>query len=194
MILVIFFISPSVVKSDNTSPPNVIMPDCGLFSFINRDVIVLFPQPEVPTSAVIPRSLVEKLTSFNTCFSGVYEKLIFSKQMVCPSVSLILPSSGSLVSSSLKILSAAALPFIAIWKNEPSIRSGRKNSAEIIMIKKHSVSVTAPFFNFKRLSAIPSAAPPYATKSMILMEFNCIISTRIVTFLNFSASSSIFFA
>ena len=96
----------------------------------------------------------------STGASGVYAKFTWEKQISLPCVFCTVPCSGTGVSKNRKILSAAAFPFIAIWKKEPSRRSGRKNSAEIIMIKKHSANVTAPARYSSTLKMMPSAAPP----------------------------------
>ena len=42
------------------------------------------------------------------------------------------------------LLSYLAMPFIAIWKNEPSIRRGRKNSTDTSTMKKHCANVRFP--------------------------------------------------
>ena len=101
-----------------------------------------------------------------------------------------LPGSGS--SRSLKILSLAAIPFIAMWKNEPSCLIGRKKSAASRMIKRQPARSTSPALNRLTASIIPSAAPPYAIKSIIVMELSCMVSTFMVILRNLSDSSFIF--
>lgn len=40
------------------------------------------------------------------------------------------PAAGSGASRMANILSATAMPFMAVWKNDPSVRMGMKNSAD----------------------------------------------------------------
>ena len=80
------------------------------------------------------------------------------------------------------------MPFIAMWKNEPSWRMGRKKSADRKMTAKQPQNGMRPARNSRTASTMPSAAPPYATRSMMVMELSCIVSTFMVILRNFSAS------
>ena len=104
------------------------------------------------------------------------------------------PPAGSSRSRRLNILSLAAIPFIAMWKYEPSLLIGRKNSAasRIIVSAPESVILFLEYSDSDTM--IPAAAPPYAMMSMTLVELSCIVRTFIVTFLKCSDSKSILLA
>ena len=109
-------------------------------------------------------------------------------------ISLRLLSEETLLSSAsktLKILSAAAIPFIAIWKYDPNNLRGMKNSADINKITIIPPRLTVPALNCNKATILPRAAPPKAIKSITFIEFNCILKTFIVIFLKLSASSFI---
>ena len=59
------------------------------------------------------------------------------------------------------------------------------------MTARHPPRSIAPAAICVSATATPAAAPPYATRSMIVMELSCIVSTRIVMRRNFSACSFI---
>ncbi len=67
-----------------------------------------------------------------------------------PSGSVFSPACGSGRSRILKILSLAAIPFIAIWKNDPSSLSGRKNSlASSTMQKSRTADISFQKFGYR---------------------------------------------
>ena len=112
--------------------------------------------------------------------------------MVCPEGKLsVISGLVSSKSSSRKILSLAAMPFMAIWKKEPSCRMGIKKSAASRIISRHPSRETPPLWYWVTAMMTPSAAPPYAIRSIMVMEFNCMVSTFMVIFRNFSACSFI---
>ena len=76
-----------------------------------------------------------------------------------------------------------------MWKNDPNVRIGRKNSAASRIVISAACSVIAPLCSSQTAMPMPSAAPPKATRSMIVIELSCIVSTFIVMRRNFSASS-----
>ena len=131
------------------------------------------------------------MTSLSICLSGSYANCTALQLISCLSGKFTLPLSLSSKSRKLNILSLAAIPFIAIWKNEPSCRIGMKKSADKSIISKQPAISICPLLNCNTDIISPSAAPPYATKSIIVMELSCIVSTFIVIFLNFSDSSFI---
>ena len=83
------------------------------------------------------------------------------------------------------------MPFIAMWKNDPSRRSGRKNSLASNTIQSVPDTVRFPFRNSDTATAMPTAAPPYATMSITLVELSCIVRTFIVIRRKFWDSTSI---
>ena len=56
-------------------------------------------------------------------------------------------------------LSLADIPFIAMWKNEPKILSGMKNSDEIIIMKNACPTFILPAVSSISENITPSAAP-----------------------------------
>ena len=99
------------------------------------------------------------------------------------------PNEGSGASRIAYIFSAAAMPFIAVWKNDPSVRSGMKNSAASREKVRAPANVTPPFANCTSMTTMPAAAPPNANRSMTVIELSCMVSRRIVALRNPSASS-----
>ena len=65
---------------------------------------------------------------------------------------------------------------------------GMKKSAANNKINRQPVRSTLPALNCVTERIMPSAAPPYAIRSMIVMELSCIVSTFIVILRNFSDS------
>ena len=159
---------------------------------MRSEAIVDFPLPLAPTSETMPLSAISIEISFSTLWLSSYAKLRFSTLIDPFSGRLIVFSSGTSRSKILKILSIAAIPFIAIWKKLPSCLIGIKKSAESSIIAIACSSLMFPATNCLTVKIMPKAAPPYATKSIIVMELSCIVRTFIVIFLNSSASSFIF--
>ena len=88
-------------------------------------------------------------------------------------------------------MSLAAMPFMAMWKKLPNCRMGRKKSAASRMISRQPANDTwLPIYCVTAMMT-PSAAPPYAIKSMMVMELSCMVSTFMVILRNFSASAFI---
>ena len=83
------------------------------------------------------------------------------------------------------------MPFIAVWKNEPKVRMGMKNSLDKNTIENAAANVAAPTENCHSTAMMPTAAPPNANRSITVIEFNCIDSRRIVALRNPSAASFI---
>ena len=90
------------------------------------------------------------------------------------------PRGASGTSSIAYMRSAAAMPFIAVWKNEPNVRSGRKNSADRNTMENAVPNATAPAAYSPRTMTMPTAAPPNANRSMMVMELSCIRRRRMV--------------
>ena len=86
----------------------------------------------------------------------------------------------------------ALAPFIATWNAEPNARSGKKNSTATRHKNSAYMGDSPQNAAPKIASAIPEPAPPYATKSIIVVLASCITSTFIVIFRNSSALSFIF--
>ena len=93
----------------------------------------------------------------------------------------------SSISNILNILSAAAVPFIATWKKEPSCLRGIKNSADKRIMMSIFKREILPLLNSEIPIIMPIAEPPNATKSITEIELSCIINTFIVAFLKSSA-------
>ncbi len=58
------------------------------------------------------------------------------------------------------ILSATAMPFMAVWKNDPSVRMGMKKSAERKMTANAAKNGTLPEAYWMSATMMPTAAPP----------------------------------
>lgn len=99
------------------------------------------------------------------------------------------PAVRSGASRMANIFSAAAMPLMAVWKNDPSVRSGMKNSAERKTMVKAPAKPTEPAANCMSTTMMPTAAPPKANKSMMVMELSCILSRFMVARRKLSASS-----
>ena len=80
------------------------------------------------------------------------------------------------------------MPPMAVWKNEPSVRIGMKNSLDRNTMEKAAANVATPHENCHSTAIIPTAAPPNAKRSMTVIEFNCIVSRRIVALRKLSAA------
>ena len=159
---------------------------------MRSEAIVDFPLPLAPTSETMPLSAISIEISFSTFLSSSYEKLRFSTLIDPLGGSSSVFTSGTSKSKILNILSIAAIPFIAIWKKLPSCLIGIKKSADRSIIAIACSSLMFPATNCLTVRIMPKAAPPYATRSIIVMEFSCMVRTFIVIFLNSSASSFIF--
>ena len=114
-------------------PLTVTLPFQPVTLFIRIPAIVLFPHPDSPTSDTkLPFFSSNDIFS-STFLSPSYEndRLLISISIPssAPLITAVSELSSSCISSSSNILSLAAIPFIAIWKNEPSSLNGRKNSA-----------------------------------------------------------------
>ncbi len=83
------------------------------------------------------------------------------------------------------------MPFMAMWKKLPSWRMGMKKSAATRTVKSTPARPTAPAWNCVTATQVPAAAPQNATRSMMVMELSCMVSTRMVTRRKRSASSFI---
>ena len=59
-----------------------------------------------------------------------------------------------------KILSLAAIPFIAMWKNDPRSLRGIKNSDARRIIVRAPAKLNVPARNSDAATIIPAAAPP----------------------------------
>ena len=70
------------------------------------------------------------------------------------------PRLGSGASRIANISSAAAMPFMAVWKNDPSVRSGMKNSAARNITAKAAKNGACPSENCHSAMTMPTAAPP----------------------------------
>ncbi len=106
-------------------------------------------------------------------------------------VTTCVPHSGSGVFRSDIIFFPALAPFIATWNAEPNARSGRKNSTATRHRNSAYMGLSPQNAAPQIASAIPAPAPPYATRSIIVVLASCITSTFIVIFLNSSALSFI---
>ena len=108
------------------------------------------------------------------------------------------PQFGSFNDNNLKIFLPAVAPFIEIWNALPSCLSGKKKSTPVKTKNNTNVGIEKGKKVICEVVAkaieIPIPAPPYATRSMIVVEASCIVKTFIVIFLNVSASSTIFFS
>ena len=166
----------------------VTLPLKPLFLPVSIDATVDFPQPLLPTIAVKLPRLKFILTLCRISLFSSYEKQRLLHSISILSVISFVAGLLSSISSRLKILSLAAIPFIAMWKKLPSWRIGMKKSADRRMIKRQPDTSIFPHANCVTARIIPTAAPPYAIKSIIVMELSCIVRTFIVIFLNFSAS------
>ena len=78
------------------------------------------------------------------------------------------------------IVFAALMPFMAVWKSEPRRRMGKKNSWERNTTAKAPVKPMAPIASCHMARMMPAAAPPNATRSMMVMEESCTPSIFIV--------------
>ena len=83
------------------------------------------------------------------------------------------------------------MPFIAVWKNDPSVRMGMKNSADRNTTANAAKNGTLPAAYWISAAMMPTAAPPYAKMSMMVTEFSCMVSNRMVALRNVSASAFI---
>ena len=170
----------------------VISPLYPRFFAARIPAIVLLPHPDSPTNDTKLPAGRFKLMPFKISLSSSYEKCTsFNVTSNAPSGSVFSPACGSGKSKILKTLSLAAIPFIAIWKKEPSRRSGRKNSLASRTIHNVPATLIFPFKNSDTATAIPIAAPPYATMSITLVELSCMVSTFMVILRKFWDSPSI---
>ncbi len=83
------------------------------------------------------------------------------------------------------------MPFIAVWKNDPKVRSGMKNSADRKITANAANRGISPFANCTSATTMPTAAPPYANTSITVTELSCMRRRRMVARRNVSASSFI---
>ena len=78
---------------------------------------------------------------------------------------------------------------MAVWKSDPSVRKGRKNSADRNTRENAAPSPTAPAAYCPSTMTMPTAAPPKANRSMTVMEFSCMRRRRMVARRKLSAWS-----
>ena len=166
---------------ESGTPPIVISPVNPLFFAEMIPAIVLFPHPDSPTRDTKLPAGRYKSIPFKISLSSSYAKCTLLKEISNdPSGKIFSPVCGSGKSNILKILSLAAIPFIAIWKKDPKSLNGRKNSLARRTIHKVPEMLIFPFRNSDTATAIPIAAPPYATMSITLVEFSCMVRTFMV--------------
>ena len=102
-----------------------------------------------------------RFTFFNIFLSSSYLKPTSQRLITgIPSSNSSLPFSPSSVSRSSNILSEADIPFIAIWKYEPSILRGRKNSDASRITVSMPARLISPLRKYPIPTNMPTAAPP----------------------------------
>ncbi len=93
--------------------------------------------------------------------------------------------------SRLNIWSSTGAAPMAVWKYEPRMRMGRKNSTASSATETAAAREISPAASWNSAMTMPTAAPPKVKKSMTVMEFSCMRRRRMVEARKPSASSSI---
>ncbi len=93
--------------------------------------------------------------------------------------------------SSENIWSSTGAAPMAVWKYDPKMRMGRKNSTASNATEMAAGSEMLPAASWNSAITIPTAAPPNVKKSITVMEFSCMRRRRMVEARKPSASSSI---
>ena len=172
-------------------PPTSTSPLSARIAPISRETQVDLPLPLSPTIAVRLLSGKDIFTPLSTSFPPPYEK-VTSFISSAEEDTFLSPHSGSGKASNSRILRPAEAPFIATWKAEPSERNGRKNSTATNVRKSTFAGSSPPSTPAHMASAIPAPAPPYATRSIMVVDMSCITSTFMVILRNSSLLSFIF--